>query len=86
MRTVAVLFVLCLPPALVAADDKDAKPISPAEAASLPSTSPPSIFPLLGASQNSPAARMFNTRSCQRNHCGPLGQIGNALLLATRRP
>ena len=33
MRTVAVLFVLCLVPALVAAEDKDAKPLSPAEAA-----------------------------------------------------
>jgi DNA/RNA endonuclease YhcR with UshA esterase domain len=33
MRTVAVLFVLCFPLALVAADDKDVKPISPAEAA-----------------------------------------------------
>ena len=33
MRTVAVLFVLCLMPALAAADDKDVKPIAPAEAA-----------------------------------------------------
>jgi DNA/RNA endonuclease YhcR with UshA esterase domain len=33
MRTVAVLFVLGLTPALVAADDKDVKPLSPAEAA-----------------------------------------------------
>ncbi|HZY84991.1 MAG TPA: hypothetical protein VFE78_09180 [Gemmataceae bacterium] len=33
MRTAVVLFVLCLPPALVVADDKDAKPLSPAEAA-----------------------------------------------------
>ena len=33
MRTAAVLFVFCLTPALAAADDKDAKPIAPAEAA-----------------------------------------------------